>query len=207
MCMVIPAAYFAGITTIGAATTEEVVTAAFRDQILKVSRGMAIIMLLVYIGSRIYLVNPPGEDNSMDVYAAAGGHEAFRHEELKLKEEPPKVGPWFCLGLLIVLVGLIAATAEWLVDSIEEVVHGSGIKEEYVWPFSIIGFLLTPCLTGGSVLSSCLLYPSLEMVSSPLAMLSEKCSSITERRPIHWLMPSLSISVSNSLCSGHPYSF
>lgn len=141
MCMVIPAAYFAGVTKIGATSVATIVTDDFRDQMLKISRGMAIIMLLVYIGSRIYLVNPPGEDNAMDVYAAAGGHEAFREAEENLKTESPKIGPWFCFFLLIVLVAIIAVTAEWLVHSIEFVRHSAKINEEW------FGLVLLPLVS------------------------------------------------------------
>jgi len=88
-------------------------------------------MLLVYIASRVYQVNPPGEaEDSTEVYAR--GHEAFRHEEEKLKTEQPKVSSWYCAALLVVLVAVIAVTAEWLVDSIEHVRDGSIIQEECV---------------------------------------------------------------------------
>jgi Ca2+:H+ antiporter len=131
MCFVIPAAFFAGWTRIGSVTAATLVTPEFREVMLKLSRGMAIIMLCVYIASRIYQVNPPGEDdNATDVYAAAGGHEAFWHQEEALKKEQPVLSPWWCFGLLVVLVALIGVTAEWLVESIEEVRHGAKIEEE-----------------------------------------------------------------------------
>jgi len=89
-------------------------------------------MLAIYVASRVYQVNPPGEDDAADVYAAAAGHEAFRDEEEKLKTEPPKVSQWYCFALLAVLVGLIGVTAEWLVQSIEEVRQSARIEEEFV---------------------------------------------------------------------------
>jgi len=87
-------------------------------------------MLLVYIASRIYQVNPPGEAEDLTEVYARGGHEEFRLEEEKLKTEPPKVSSWYCAALLVVLVAIIAVTAEWLVDSIEHVRDGSIIQEE-----------------------------------------------------------------------------
>jgi Ca2+:H+ antiporter len=140
MCFVIPSVFLVGWTRIGSTTADAVITDEFRDVMLKMSRGMAIIMLCVYVASRVYQVNPPGED-SIDVYAEAGGHEAFRHEEEALKTEPPKLSPWFCFALLVVLVGLIGVTAEWLVASIETVRQGANIEEEYVC--AIISFFLS----------------------------------------------------------------
>lgn len=130
MCLAIPAAFFAGIVGIGASSAEAVVTDERRSVILQLSYGMAIIMLLVYVASRVYQINPPGkaEDNT-EVYAR-GGHEMFRHEEERLKREQPKISPLFCAGLLVLLVAVIAVTAEWLVENIEHVREGSIIQEE-----------------------------------------------------------------------------
>lgn len=90
-------------------------------------------MLLVYIASRIYSINPPGDaEDSTEIYAR-GVHEAFREEEEKLKTEQPKISSWFCGVLLLVLIGLTVWTAECLVDSIEFVRQGSSIQEECVF--------------------------------------------------------------------------
>ncbi|CCA69872.1 probable VCX1-Vacuolar Ca++/H+ exchanger [Serendipita indica DSM 11827] len=141
MCLVIPSAFFAGITPIGATSPEQVVTDEVRSTILKFSRGMAIIMLLVYIASRIYAINPPGDENAGDFYADHGGHEAFKEEEDRLKKEQPKVSPWFCFGLLVFLVVIIGFTAEWLVHSIESVREGANIQEEW------FGLILIPIVS------------------------------------------------------------
>ncbi|PVF99418.1 hypothetical protein CPB86DRAFT_756905 [Serendipita vermifera] len=146
MCLVIPAAFYAGLSRLTTGegesffTTEGVVTAEMRNIILQFSRGMAIIMLCVYIASRIYAINPPGEDNALDLYAA-GGHDAFRHEEEKLAKEQPKLSPLFCFGLLVVLVVIIGFTAEWLVESIEFVRERGGITEEW------FGMVLLPLIS------------------------------------------------------------
>ncbi|CAG8737365.1 2726_t:CDS:2, partial [Acaulospora colombiana] len=120
----------------------------------------AVIMLLVYIASRIYAINPPGDDNALDMYAA-GGHDAFRHEEEKLAKEQPKLSPLFCFGLLIVLVVLIGFTAEWLVESIEFVREKGGITEERsftVMPTHTFLLMPGPSISVSSSLSSGPLY-------------------------------------------------
>ncbi|KAG8833314.1 hypothetical protein FRC17_010959 [Serendipita sp. 399] len=140
MCLVIPVAFFVGITNIGATSAETIATEHNRDLILKFSRGMAIIMLLVYIASRIYFINPPGDENAGD-YAEAGGHEAFKHEEERLKKEQPVISPLFCFGFLVGLIIIIAFTAEWLVHSIDHVRHGAAIEEEW------FGLVLIPLIS------------------------------------------------------------
>ena len=145
MCLVVPSAFLAGITPIGATSAEQIITSDIRNTILKFSRGMvcpliskssatdvfkAIIMLLVYIASRIYSINPPGDENAGEFYADHGGHEAFKEEEDRLKTEQAKISPLFCFGLLVFLVVIVGFTAEWLVHSIEAVRERVKIQEE-----------------------------------------------------------------------------
>lgn len=72
----------------------------------------AIIMLFVYISSRIYLIDPPGEDNALELDHTAP--EAAHSHEKKLKEEQPKISPGFCTCLLLALIALIAVVAEFV---------------------------------------------------------------------------------------------
>ena len=68
--------------------------------------------LCSYIASRIYLHNPPGENNALTV-----PHDApveIHHEEKHLLEEEPLVNPWACMILLVITVGLMAGTAEFV---------------------------------------------------------------------------------------------
>ncbi len=76
------------------------------------SRGLAIILLLVYICSRIFLHNPPGANNAMRLHPNATKEMEEREEELAKKE--PEVSQWVCIIMLIITIGLMAATAEWV---------------------------------------------------------------------------------------------
>ncbi|KAI5892071.1 calcium/proton exchanger [Schizophyllum commune H4-8] len=55
-----------------------------------------------------------------------------QHEEDDEEEEIPQLSLAMCLFLLIVVTVIIAVTAEWLVDSIDGMVEGGGISEEFV---------------------------------------------------------------------------
>ncbi|KAL1700241.1 hypothetical protein EV121DRAFT_264313 [Schizophyllum commune] len=55
-----------------------------------------------------------------------------QHEEDDEEEETPQLSLAMCLFLLIVVTVIIAVTAEWLVDSIDGMVEGGGISEEFV---------------------------------------------------------------------------
>lgn len=141
MCLVIPASFFSGIVSFNNNPVEEIITNELRSTILKISRGMAIIMLLVYIASRIYSINPPGEEEDSTELYARGVHEAFREDEEKLKAEQPKISSWFCGFLLLIVIGLTVWTSECLVDSIEFVREGSSIQEEW------FGLILLPLIS------------------------------------------------------------
>ncbi|KAF8753031.1 hypothetical protein RHS01_07377 [Rhizoctonia solani] len=83
-----------------------------------------------YIGSRIYLHNPPGENNALDLHPNAP--EIEKRMEAEVEREQPEIGPWFGIVFLaIVVVALIAITAEWLVKSIEEVRDKQTISSEW----------------------------------------------------------------------------
>ncbi|KAG8931459.1 hypothetical protein FRC02_002688 [Tulasnella sp. 418] len=110
-----------------------------RGVFLQISRGLAIMLLIVYIGSRIYLHNPPGDGNAFTVPAAAPQRE--KKEEQRTEQEAPKVNPWACIVFLVVTVGIMAATAEWLVKSLEYVVKGKSITEEW------FGLVLLPMVS------------------------------------------------------------
>jgi hypothetical protein len=50
------------------------------------------------VASRIYLHNPPGEDNALQVHNAPA---AMKHEEHHLEHGDPKVNVWTCLIFLV----------------------------------------------------------------------------------------------------------
>ncbi|KAG9090298.1 hypothetical protein FS749_000660 [Ceratobasidium sp. UAMH 11750] len=112
---------------------------ATRGTFLKFSRGLAILLLIAYVGSRIYLHNPPGDDNALTLDPHAP--EAEKRQEHELQHEEPEINPWFGFTLLAITVALIAITAEWLVSSIEQVRDQGTISAEW------FGIILLPLLS------------------------------------------------------------
>ena len=112
LATIIPAVMLSASERIGATSVEEVVTDTTRAQFLHLSRGMAIILLFVYLASRWYLYDPPGEDNALQLDHRAP--KALHDEEEKWRNHQPDVGPGFCMIMLVVAVVLVAVTAEWV---------------------------------------------------------------------------------------------
>ncbi|KAI9059435.1 hypothetical protein FKP32DRAFT_1579866 [Trametes sanguinea] len=146
LATLLPTAFFAAldrgasaVTAAGSETGSTLVNDATRDQLLRMSRGIAIMLLTVYIASRIYLHNPPGENNALTVPHDAPAE--LHHEEKHLLEEEPLVNPWACMLLLAITVALMAPTAEFLVESIDEVRENSGIDTEW------FGMILLPIVS------------------------------------------------------------
>ncbi|KAG8884611.1 hypothetical protein FRB99_004511, partial [Tulasnella sp. 403] len=106
-----------------------------RDVLLQISRGLAIMMLIIYIASRLYLHNPPGDREARKEALASVSRE--EREEL-LKESKPLVNPWVCIGALLVGTAIMAVTAEWLVDSLPHFFEMGYITEEW------LGLILLP---------------------------------------------------------------
>lgn len=65
-----------------------------------------------YICSRVYLSNPPGDDNALALHPDLP--EAVKEAEEELKHDDPEMNPIMCVVLLAVTVALTAATAEWV---------------------------------------------------------------------------------------------
>ncbi|KAI0641767.1 hypothetical protein C8Q79DRAFT_989290 [Trametes meyenii] len=146
LATMLPTAFFAAldrganaVTAAGQETASSLVNDITRGQILKMSRGMAIMLLVVYIASRLYLHNPPGENNALTVPHDAP--EAIHHAEAHLLEEEPLIHPLACALLLVITVGLMAVTAEFLVESIDAVRETSGIQTEW------FGLILLPIVS------------------------------------------------------------
>ncbi|KAI0822160.1 hypothetical protein BC628DRAFT_1328011 [Trametes gibbosa] len=146
LATMLPTAFFAAldrgasaVVTAGDAVSSGLISDTSRGEILKMSRGIAIMLVVVYVASRVYLHNPPGDNNALTVPYDAP--EAIHEEETELLEENPLVNPWACILLLIVTVGLMAVTAEFLVDSIDEVREKSGIQTEW------FGLILLPIVS------------------------------------------------------------
>jgi len=112
-----------------AAATFPAVSDEMRLVFLKMSRGFALILLIVYVGSRIYLNNPPGDNNALTVHPLAP--EAVHKAEEEVRNKQPKLRPLVCVIVLLVTVPLMAATAEWLVDTAEYIRHTGNMTEEF----------------------------------------------------------------------------
>ena len=83
-----------------------------RGEILAMSRGLAVVLLVVYVASRIFLHNPPGEGNAGTV--APNAPLEHKLEEAHLKQAEPEINPWVCIVLLLVTIALMAVTAEFV---------------------------------------------------------------------------------------------
>lgn len=145
LSILLPAAFFSAIDTsftpsAGVAAVS-VVTDETRKIFLQMSRGLAILLLLVYVCSRVYLHNPPGEDTSLNLATAPLAPEALKDHVARLRNEDPEVNQWVCMGMLAICIGLMAATAEFMVHSIEFVREESGIKIEW------FGLILLPVVS------------------------------------------------------------
>jgi len=110
-----------------------------RANFLWFSRGTAVILLVIYVCSRIFLTNPPGDANALELHPTAP--EAMREMERELREAEPEVNSWVCLGTIIITIALMAVTAEFLVDSLEHVRESGNIREEW------FGLILLPLVS------------------------------------------------------------
>lgn len=126
LTMLIPTAFFAALDH--GSTANELVSDATRSTFLKMSHGLAVILLVVYVTSRIFLHNPPGEGNAMR--PSPDAPREIHAEEARLLEERPKVSSGFCILLLLCTIAVLAVTAEMLVASIEHVRQDGNIGEE-----------------------------------------------------------------------------
>jgi len=68
----------------------------------------------------------------------AAFYEDIAKEELDVAMEYATITPWWAVGLLIVSTVLVAVCAEFLVDSIDGMVEGSGIS------LTFVGLILLP---------------------------------------------------------------
>ncbi|KAJ7499240.1 hypothetical protein FB451DRAFT_1548907 [Mycena latifolia] len=144
MTLLLPAAFFAALDggSIAADTGEQFVSDTTRGIFLQMSRGLALILLAVYVCSRIFLHNPPGEGNS-ELAQHKLAPEAMRDRALEIDNQDPEISQWVCLGMLCVTIGIMAATAEWLVDSVELLRKGSTINIKEEW----FGLILLPLVS------------------------------------------------------------
>ncbi|KEP46635.1 sodium/calcium exchanger protein [Rhizoctonia solani 123E] len=192
---IINATHKASVHAIEIASSIEAVSDATRDWLLRLSRGISIILLVIYIGSRIYLHNPPGEHIVVETVHTTEDHDekdhailyddltprnsfthvhtlkkTFRnhHSKDEMEEDrerlisqverehgasehvidesaehhhPPELNPWIAVVLLVIVIGLLSVTAEWLVKSIEP------IREERLFTSEWFGLILLPLVS------------------------------------------------------------
>jgi Ca2+:H+ antiporter len=119
--LIIPAALYAVLDQSGSKDKTQ--------SILTLSRGTAIILLLLYV---LYLVfQLRTHSNLFDAENQDNDDEPHEPEE-------PAIGPIAAAGVLVVTTLLVAVCADYLVGSIDELVESSGISKAF------IGLILIP---------------------------------------------------------------
>ncbi|KAG9012479.1 hypothetical protein FRB90_006669 [Tulasnella sp. 427] len=93
-----------------------------RGVLLQISRGMAVIMLIIYIASRVYLHNPPGDKPSRQAALAALSP---REREDLLENSKPVVNPGVCAMFLTNIAAVMTLTIEWNTSSETETLLGA----------------------------------------------------------------------------------
>ncbi|THH05547.1 hypothetical protein EW145_g4712 [Phellinidium pouzarii] len=134
LSLLIPAAFFAALDS-STSAQNTLTNSASQEQFLQMSRGIAILLFLVYVSSRIFLHNPPRKGNTR----ASARAELHRNEHHL--HDTPKVNPWFCIVFLIINITIMAFTAEMLVESVVHVREQGNITEEW------FGLILLPILS------------------------------------------------------------
>jgi len=96
-------------------------------------------LLIVYVCSRIYLHNPPGEND--DLCAHPNAPASFKADVDKLREEEPVVNPFFCIVVLTITVVLLGVTSEFLVRSVKPMRTRGILRQEF------FGMVLLPLVS------------------------------------------------------------
>jgi len=131
--LLLPAAFFAALERdepVNVSTgIKDSINDNTRGDILKISRGLSFILLAVYVSSRFFIYRPPGEEHGLHHHKDAP--EGLKEMVKNMKAREPEVNPWACLIVLGVALGLMAVTAEFLVESIEPVREQLEMKQEW----------------------------------------------------------------------------
>ncbi|KAF9534981.1 hypothetical protein CPB83DRAFT_843278 [Crepidotus variabilis] len=146
LALALPAATFAAMDTPFSPVPGQLPVSAVsdetRDSLLSLSRGLAIILLIMYICSRIYLHNPPGEDDlTLGLHLAANAPEELKHKVEHLRQKEPEVNQYILIVMLLACLALMATTCEWLIHSVEHIREATNISEVF------FGLILLPVVS------------------------------------------------------------
>ncbi|THV05425.1 hypothetical protein K435DRAFT_105482 [Dendrothele bispora CBS 962.96] len=68
LALLLPTAFFTALdrdaNSIEASAAENFINTGIREQVINISRELAILLLLLYVSARIFLINPPGKGNA-----------------------------------------------------------------------------------------------------------------------------------------------
>lgn len=112
-----------------------------RDSILVLSRGTAIILLVLYVLYLFFQLRTHSNLFDPESHMAGVDDETTQTpdaEEEEEEEEHPVMGPIAALGVLVVVTVLVAICADYLVGSIDEIVESTNISKAF------IGLILIP---------------------------------------------------------------
>ncbi|OCH88001.1 hypothetical protein OBBRIDRAFT_735268 [Obba rivulosa] len=146
MAILVPTAFFAALdrgvlNPSSGGFLPTLINDSTRDQLLRMSRGLSVLLWIVYLCSRVFIhTSKPDDDKAKEVpeKSEATTSSGASQEDESSKEPVPKIGPGVCLIFLIITVGLMAVTAEFLVESVEFVRDEGNIQEEW------FGLILLP---------------------------------------------------------------
>lgn len=131
LTLLIPAAFFSALDRSISSSTDAIgaeIDDSIRGDFLKLSRGLAVFLLIVYVSSRVYLHNPPGKNDDLQQHLDAPA--AFKVDAERLNEEKPLLNPAFCIFVLMITVVLLGVTSEFLLSSIRPLSQ-RGIRPEF----------------------------------------------------------------------------
>ncbi|KAF7331647.1 Sodium calcium exchanger [Mycena kentingensis (nom. inval.)] len=144
LTLLLPASFFAALDhgappTTAEAAAESAVNDSTRDVLLQMSRGLAVILVAVYICSRIFLHNPPGENIELADHKSAP--QALKAKAKNIEAEEPEVSQWVCIVVIAITIAIMAVTAEFLVETVDRVREEGQISEEF------FGLVLLPLIS------------------------------------------------------------
>ena len=186
LALTIPSAFFAAVDTQSTNSPEPTgLTDFIRRDLLRISRGFAVILLAMYapsrpahavvliltklihsyISSRVYLHDPPGEDDDSMPHPEIP-LEALRKER-ELAEAEPDVNPWACIALLVFTVGLMGVTAEFVRLPTSLLTHRNITHQRRIGSILILISPLPAARRQYTVRSKCIQYPRRVCALSP----------------------------------------